>query len=932
MTMQLKSEIFVKKLLDKYFPRSYLESVPIFRPDKAILPYSMANEIDFILHSQEGNLHNILIIECKDCEISGKDKKPIEPSGEWNALYSDGPKEIKNQIRAQFISLVHNLDPLDERELIKRHGVVVSSSLPRDSKMADKEILGRPSYHLMGFDTFEAFLEKWHKKQNKPYLVNQSEILRRLRCSKAVYNLGHPETRNAISYSARCRRFIDSELFSHFRPRESHWAINGSAGMGKSVLLAYAMQVFITDMTIVDRRGDSTFRDLNSFEEKAKEIGLVPINERQVWLVAQSEKQRDSLIEMHKSFCAEYSKINEFTHFQRVSPQIKLWSEIDSLESCNVLLIDEAHDLSLGAQEKIREWHNAGKKRYLAVAIDRHQKLNLISPSATIIEGLDFSSHTVKLKRNYRNSFPVYVASFGILFRWFADKGKKVAPSIEDLKSGMGFKEAERTSTKSLKIATRNDSHPANIWHNLVSVLPSPKVAFSQLYEEGLSKKDVLWVRFSDEHEEFNYESLSVFTYFNLHSRDSSALIDKYIKGQEFPVVVIEGLPSAFSEHEGVSESEMWLSRRQVYMVSSRANVFLHFIESDSLAKESLKELRSISQSVSGFAEEESPSGRMWSLEVSFGEKFEEISMSKYLKLVEETEVFADETKFQEVEIKSKVVEEDEPEAQEAELEIKNVEEAKEGQVIPHVNREDEKLLKRADNENQLFDDNNEESENNDSKVYSSTEIYELLRVFGLKKARANNARQKKFASAIILNPNLAVDQKAGTFCVELSRALKNLQDLVVDITRNGGNISPGQLDALKLNKEIINTNVVLKTSNILKQYLLQNEEIKQTDLVKGLSANEDLDLTKHIHLSKAQIVTPISSSSLSKALSVSLDKLKNKINVMNIHNDNDIYSEDAKKIAREFGFDLKVIISPVNPTLSKIGLTADDVKRLTRN
>ena len=95
---------------------------------------------------------------------------------------------------------------------------------------------------------------------------------------------------------------------------------------------------------------------------------------------------------------------------------------------------------------------------------------------------------------------------------------------------------------------------------------------------------------------------------------------------------------------------------------------------------------------------------------------------------------------------------------------------------------------------------------------------------------------------------------------MELSRALKNLQDLVVDITRNGGNISHSQLDALKLNKEIINTNIVLKTSNILKQYLLQNEDIKQTDLVKGLSANEDLDITKHIHLSKAQIVTPISS------------------------------------------------------------------------
>ena len=931
----MKSEPFVKSLLDKYFPRTYLESVPIFRPDKAILPYGMANEIDFILHSQEGNLHNILIIECKDCKITGKDKKPIEPSGDWNALYSDGPKEIKKQIRAQFISLVHNLDPLDEKELIKRHGVVVSSFLPKDSKMADKEEFGRPDYHLMGLRTFEVFLEKWHKKQSRPYLVNQSEILRRLRCSKAVYNLGHPETRNAISYSARCRRFIDSELFSHFRPRESHWAINGSAGMGKSVLLAYAMQVFITDMTIIDRRGDSTFRDLNSFEEKAKEIGLVPINERQVWLVAQSEKQRDSLIQMHKSFYIEYSKINEFTHFQRVSPQIKLWSEIDSLESCNVLLIDEAHDLSLGAQEKIREWHEKGKKRYLAVAIDRHQKLNLISSTATIIQGLDFSSHTVKLKRNYRNSFPVYVASFGILFRWFADEGKKIAPSIEDLKSGMGFKEAERTSIKSLKIATRNDSHPANIWHNLVSVLPSPKVAFSQLYEEGLSKKDVLWVRFSDEHEEFNYENLNVFTYFNLHSKDSSALIDKYIKGQEFPVVVIEGLPSAFNKHEGVSEKEMWLSRRQVYMVSSRANVFLHFIESDGLAKESLKELRSISQSVSGFTDEESPSGRMWSLEVSFGEKFEEISMSKYLKQVEETEVFSEEPEepeAQESERKLKDVIEDESEAQESERKLKDVVEIKEGQVIPHIQRENEEVSIRADNENQLFKDNNKESEKNDSKVYSLSEIYGLLRVFGLKKARANNARQKNIASAILLNPNLSVDEQAGTFCLELSKAVKNLQELFVDITRNGGNISPGQLEALKLNKENINEKIVLKAYNVLKHYLVQNEKIKNTKLVKGTSGKKGLGLIQHIHLSKAQIITPISSSSLSKALSEPLEKIKNKINVMGIYNDNNIYSEDAKKIAKELGFDLRVIISQSNPTLSKLGLTADDVKRLTGN
>ena len=167
---------------------------------------------------------------------------------------------------------------------------------------------------------------------------------------------------------------------------------------------------------------------------------------------------------------------------------------------------------------------------------------------------------------------------------------------------------------------------------------------------------------------------------------------------------------------------------------------------------------------------------------------------------------------------------------------------------------------------------------------------------------------------------------------LELSEAVKNLQELIVDINRNGGNISPGQLDALKLNKENINPKIVLKTSHVLKHYLLQNEKIKKTKLVKGLSGKEDLGLIKHIRLSKAQIVTPISSSSLSKALSEPLEKIKNMIHIMGIYNDNNIYSEDAKKIAKELGFDLRVIISPSNPTLSKVGLTADDVKRLTVN
>jgi len=920
----MKSEPFVKGLLDKYFPRTYLESVPIFRPDKAILPYQMANEIDFILHSQEGNKHIIVIIECKDCRIEASDNKPLDQSNEWNAIYPNGPKGIKAQIRAQFISLVHNLDPLDEKELLVRHGVVVSSQLKENFKSVDKGILGRPDYCLMGYETFRSFIENWEKKASSPYLVNQSEILRRLRCSKAVYNLGHPETRNAISYSARCRRFIDSELFSHFRPRESHWAINGSAGMGKSVLLAYAMQVFITDMIIVDRRGDTSFRDLNSFEDRAKEIGLVGINERQVWLVAQSEKQRDSLIEMHKSFSIEYAKINEFTHFQRVSPQIKLWSEIDSLESCNVLLIDEAHDLSLGAQERIREWHEKGKKRYLAVAIDRHQKLNLISSSANIIQGINFGSHTVKLRRNYRNSFPVYVASFGILFRWFAKKGMKIAPTIDDLKSGMGFMEARRVDKGSLRITTRNDSHPANIWHNLVSVLPSVKVAYTQLHEEGLSKKDVLWVRFSEENEEFNYEKLDSFTYFNLHSDDSSALIDKYIKGQEFPVVVIEGLPPAFNLIEGVCEREMWLSRRQVYMASSRANVFLHFVLGEGVSPESKKELMQVSREVSGFSEEESPSGRMWSLEIAFGGGVDEIPMSKYLKLIENEEVIIDEGPFEEKKEggePSKTLGEDQEITQDLESEKKEIEKEDPSQIIGEGPLGEEK----------------EAFPSVETKQYSSSEVFEALRPFGLKRIKPKNAGQSETAEKILIQPKLLVKQDAGTFCIQLSEAIKNLHAINSDISKNGGAISSGILNSIGLKEGEITSKHVIEASQALKAFGEQNTETEiekkynLKTIQKKPAIKENVDAGSSIQLAKAVVSTPISVQKLSKALSIKPEVLKKTIDCMAIYKDTDIFSADAKKIAKVYGYDLTVKISSQNPTLDKFGLTTEMVKSMTK-
>lgn len=69
----------------------------------------------------------------------------------------------------------------------------------------------------------------------------------------------------------------------------------------------------------------------------------------------------------------------------------------------------------------------------------------------------------------------------------------------------------------------------------------SPQDALRQV--RFLQRDDVLWVRFCEEDSFFDYEALSAFTYHPLNGGGVADLIDKYIKGQEFSVVVIEGLP-----------------------------------------------------------------------------------------------------------------------------------------------------------------------------------------------------------------------------------------------------------------------------------------------------------------------------------------------------------------------------------------------------
>lgn len=641
----------VQHLLDEHIPQAYLAGVQVFRPDKGILPDGMANEIDFLVHSMEGDTNVITIIECKNCTVTGAGGSKPKERGEWYALYPRRPKAginqkedlwqthkqkpIKKQIERQWQALRHNIEPLEELQRIRLEGLVLSGASNFENEIVDDQrtVPLDPVFRLIDMNAFKRFLLKWNERQNRPLRVIQSEILRRLRCSKPLRTLGHPELKNAISYSLRSRKFIDAELFRHFTPTPGYWAINGSAGMGKSVLLAYSLQVFLTDRHIGEAAWADKNKDLFPCQELLEEKNVPPLEKRQIWVVCMNQKQSDTIKAMHHSIRKLYGLINPFAHYERAKPTYHLWKDAERmLDQCNVLLIDEAHDLPPEAQKRVREWYGTGKDRYLVVACDRHQKLRLLNESSRIIEGFNFGGHTVRLDRNYRNPFPCYFTAISLLFRWHARSGQKVRPSKEDLEKGLGLQQRESSSSNALVVSNRNDAHPANNWQHLVSMFPDPASAYNQIADARLEKEQVLWVRFSEENTSFDYECLSSsFTYHYLYGRDAASIIDKYIKGQEFPVVVIEGLPEDFLADQGHELRKGLVARRLVYLVASRATVFLYFVTTGSEPKALLDELHDLTSQQS----KDLSSGRLWENEIEFGKATKALTIPGYLRILE---------------------------------------------------------------------------------------------------------------------------------------------------------------------------------------------------------------------------------------------------------------------------------------------------------
>ena len=596
--------------LREMFPCGVLSSIPVFRPDRG--DNSSAYEIDHLVHIRDGELDTLFIIECKEPPVTGPHFAPPVPGGPWFVEYHNrqtgqrSQKDCRQQIINHAVALIHFFEGYKRKGRLLRIEACVICPQTRTPNVHDP-LNAQVRLHLSNPEQLLTALNR-----RKALRVEQSALLSQLRAGLRDENVGHPAIRDSIEFIARSRNALDLSLYKLFRPTKKCWAINGSAGMGKSALLAYTLFVLATDKQVVTNDVDLAIfsRHLEGFESEAKELGLPLLMQRSIHAMALKSKQVEVLRGFWERYRREFSALGDASELRFNEPVFHRWTGAPPQE-CNVLLIDEAHDLDEAAQTRIAEWLNdadENRPRYLVIACDRHQKLRLVGSNARLISGLTFTNRTTRLKRNYRNPFPVFCAGLSIMFRWFAEYGPKILPKRDQLEGGFGLDVAEYSTTPGgfLSLGLRNDSHPANHWFYTATLHESTADAYSLLQEARLGSQDVLWVRFSQEDTLFDYELLSGFTYHNCCTFEAFEIVDKYVKGQEYPVVVIEGVPSSLNAWENNNlntleeiddkEIAMWRARRVLYLCASRATAFLIFVagEAQALSPPVRKELHSL--------------------------------------------------------------------------------------------------------------------------------------------------------------------------------------------------------------------------------------------------------------------------------------------------------------------------------------------------
>lgn len=595
----------MQRLLDFQFPYACLPGVQIFSPRKRGLT-NWGAEIDHLLHFREaGTDHDVLVlVEVKKQSLEVSDKG-------WRATYRSGPKCCKKQVDRQIRTLWEYIRPISSTNELKFMGLVVSidpSTVRADARgYRGSELSVLPAKDLITFlcDKF-SLKDADTRRHSRLRMVSQSPFLSLLRLSNSIPSLGHPELKSAITYVKRCRRSLDESLFKDFKPQRDRWAINGSAGMGKSVLLAYTAAVLCSGYELAEFDGEVYAAPAKG---TLKKTGFKNDHKLSIGILAMSTKQLASLREWFQFFIDRFQEKDESGNIRFRRPEFLLAKNKEKLKTrkWSALIVDECHDIHPRAAEMLVN-ELESQDFFLVVGCDRHQKLRLTGKDSRILNGVDFSLKTTRLKQIYRNPSAVYIASLALMFRWFADGGLKVIPTKEQLQGEFGF-EVEGERKTGYKISIQSDAHPGNAWSHTVGSFPDVQSAFRHIEAAHLSREDVLWARFSDEDPDFDYESLSdTAVYHVCRSKDADKISDKYIKGQDYPVVIIEGFPKFMDKAETPDQEEkMWAFRRELYLCASRATCFLYFVARANEAPEIVRIQNEINSLVKSLCEPSNP-------------------------------------------------------------------------------------------------------------------------------------------------------------------------------------------------------------------------------------------------------------------------------------------------------------------------------------
>ncbi len=573
------------KVLRVQFPFGVLSDVSLFRADTPE-EHLFANQADHLLHFRRGEEEKLVIVECKQNVLRGwstEKARPItEKSKFWFAHYFGTAKDSKRQVRNQARALFQTLD-LQVRGGPPIEGWVVHSG--HHHREIHHVYDDGVTLTAMTADQFKARVHRLADDGWEALPILSSEFLSRLRLGRREEDYPHPVMIDALDHIQNSRRVLDGGIFSKLRPgsnKRSHWAISGSAGSGKSVLLAYSLCVFSTDFWIQRAPHGSLLKELQSVEDQLP-ADLPPFGERRIYAFAMSAAQVKALKRYFERFKEEFRRLHG--RAPEMAPiHFAQWAgEIPS--DCTVLAIDEAQDLGLEDQRKIAAWHRGSAKTYLAVALDHQQRLRQERKRPKIIEGLSFSRKTTTMSRNYRQTFPASITGLALLFRWFSDRGPMIQPDLEEvptnselamsLRGCLGAKVTTHEKSQQCIVSMRNDSHPGNHWRRTIDLFSSGDAIQQMLENQRIDHRKVLWLRFQAS----GSDSIpaSGFEFHDLTNGDLEAFVERRIKGLEHPIVVIEGMPEKIDAVE--TPESMWMSRRLLYLCTSRASAFLYFVQ-----------------------------------------------------------------------------------------------------------------------------------------------------------------------------------------------------------------------------------------------------------------------------------------------------------------------------------------------------------------